>query len=78
MPTHDIPAEQQVAFLQKHIVSFKLDVFEELKESLGSKGTEIFKKILERGNKRVNDMAKGLSFQTMAILPECQTGCLDL
>ena len=66
MPTHDIPAEQQVAFLQQHIVNFKLDVFEELKESLGSKGMDIFKKILERGNKRVNDMAKGLSFQTMS------------
>ena len=66
MPENTIPAEQQIAFLQQHIVKFKLDVFEELKESLGSKGTDIFKKILERGNKRVNDMAKGLSFQTMS------------
>ena len=61
MPTHDIPAEQQVAFLQKHIVRFKLDVFEELKESLGKQGHGYYlKRYLQRGNKRVNDMAKGI------------------
>ena len=62
----DMPAEQQLAFLRQHIVNFKLDVFEELEESLGGQGTEIFKKILQRGCKRVNDMTKGIDFQTMA------------
>jgi hypothetical protein len=62
----DIPAEQQLAFLRQHIVNFKLDVFEELKESLGMQGVEIFKKVLKRGCKRVNDMTKGVDFQTMA------------
>jgi hypothetical protein len=66
MTTNDIPAEQQIAFLQQHIVKFKLDVFEELRERLGSKGVDIFKKILARGNKRVNDMAKGMSFKIMS------------
>jgi hypothetical protein len=62
----DMPAQQQLAFLRQHIVNFKLDVFEELEESLGGHGTEIFKKILGRGCKRVNHMTQGIDFQTMA------------
>ena len=58
----DIPVEQQIAFLRQHAISFKLDVFEVLKEKLGSEGIEIFKEILRRGYKRVIEMTKGLDF----------------
>jgi hypothetical protein len=59
---HDVPSEQQIAFLRQSSISFQLNAFQMLKEKLGDEGIEIFKDILRQGYKQTLDKAKEKSF----------------
>ena len=63
---HNIPMEQQIAFLRQSGITFQFNTFEVLKEKLGSEGIEIFKDILRKGYGQIIENAKGKSFEEIA------------
>lgn len=74
----DIPAEQQIGFLRRQVVSARLDTFEVLKAKLGDDGIEIFKDILRQSYKRIMAMAQGVDFETLSEMAGYQDRMLGL
>ena len=60
---HDVPMEQQIAFLRQSALTFQFNTFQILKEKLGDEGVEIFKAILREGTRQGIDKIKDKSFE---------------
>jgi hypothetical protein len=63
---HNIPVEQQIAFLRGSAIGSRLDTYMVLKERLGEEGIALFKDILRKGYQGIVEMTKDLDFQTIA------------
>lgn len=59
----DIPAERQIAFLRQSFINFQFNVFEFLKEKLGSEGVEMYKAIIRQGTKQGIEKLKDKNFE---------------
>ncbi len=59
----DIPMAKQIAFLRQIYLNFQFNVFEVLKEKLGSDGIEIFEAILRRCTRQGIDKIKDKKFE---------------
>ena len=59
----DIPVERQISFLRQSFIHFQFNVFEFLKEKLGSEGVEMYKAIIRQGTRQGIEKLKDKSFE---------------
>lgn len=62
--------EEQIVFLRQNYINFKFNLFEVLREELGSRGIEIFKSVLRKDLLQGIDKHREKSFKEIAILAE--------